>query len=171
MNIRAVEHTIESERLILMPFTAQSLALFNADVSAFEKLYGVKYCGEDLNGEYKSFLKKIEQNIAADPENYLFFTVFSIIVKETGKIVGSIDFKYAPKNSVTEVGYGLNPEYRGKGFMTEALSAFLNFGKKLGVKSVIAETLKDNVKSQNVLRRCGFKVLCEDKNILWEKKL
>ena len=72
---------------------------------------------------------------------------------------------------MTEVGYGLNPAYEGNGYMTEALTSFLQFGKDNGIKAVRADTLKDNVRSQNVLKRCGFEFLYEDKNLWWEKKL
>ena len=55
--------------------------------------------------------------------------------------------------------------------MTEALNAFLAFGKGLGIERVRADTLKDNIRSQNVLKRCGFSFLREDGNLWWEKKL
>ena len=83
----------------------------------------------------------------ADPENYLFFTEFLIVLRENDAVIGSIDFKYVPKNGSTEVGYGLNPAYQGHGYMTEALKAFLSFGKGLGLKSVLADTRKDNIRT------------------------
>ena len=55
--------------------------------------------------------------------------------------------------------------------MTEALAGFLEFGKRLGIKTVLADTLKDNVKSQRVLNRCGFVFLKEDGNLWWKKDL
>ena len=91
--------------------------------------------------------------------------------RENSHIIGSIDYKYVPKDGLTEVGYGLNPAYEGHGYMTEALKAFLEFGKKLGIRRVQADTLPDNVKSQNVLKRCGFRFLREDGNLWWEKEL
>lgn len=72
---------------------------------------------------------------------------------------------------MTEVGYGLNPVYEGHGYMTEALRAFLEFGKGLGIKTVLADTLPYNRRSQNVLKRCGFRFLREDGNLWWEKEL
>ena len=80
-------------------------------------------------------------------------------------------YKYVPKNGVTEVGYGMNTDYEGHGYMTEALLAFLSFGKTLGIKKVLADTLPDNIKSQNVLKRCGFTFLKRDGNLWWEKEL
>ena len=171
MNIDLLENYIETERLVLFPFTAENLALFNEDLNAFESKYGVKYRGEELTHPFKIFLKKLQKQIEEDEKNYLFFTVFLIVFKQTDTVVGSIDFKYVPKDCVTEVGYGLNPKYEGNGFMTEALGGFLRFGKALGIKKVLAETLKDNVRSQNVLRRCGFSFDREDDNYRFIKTL
>ena len=129
------------------------------------------YRGEELDYLLKGFLRKLEREIAEDPEHYLFFTEFLIVLKETSHVIGSIDFKYVPRGGVTEVGYGMNPAYTGHGYMSEALAAFLRFGKSLGVRKVLADTRPDNVKSQNVLKRCGFRFLREDKNLWWEADL
>ena len=162
---------VETGRLVLFPYTAEGLALFNADLPRFEATYGVVYRGEELDYLLAGFLKKLETEIAADPERYLFFTEFLIVLRANDHVIGSIDFKYPPRDGVTEVGYGMNPAYKGHGYMTEALSAFLRFGKGLGIRVVRADTLKDNVKSQNVLKRCGFRFLREDGNLWWEVRL
>ena len=163
--------SFETERLVLFPYTQENLALFNSDLPRFEAEYGVVYRGEELDHLLAGFLKKLEGEIAADPENYLFFTEFLIVLKENSHIIGSIDFKYVPKDGTTEIGYGMNPAYEGHGCMSEALAAFLAFGKRLGIRRVLADTLPDNEKSQNVLKRCGFRFLKEDGNLWWEKEL
>lgn len=171
MHIEKMTDVIETKRLVLFPYTEENLALFNTDLSRFEEEYGVVYRGEELDHLLTGFLKKLEIEIAEDREHYLFFTEFLIVLKENSHIIGSIDFKYVPRDGVTEVGYGMNPAYTGRGYMTEALKAFLDFGKRLGVKIVRADTLKDNIKSQNVLKRCGFAYLYDDGNLWWEKIL
>lgn len=171
MNIDKMTDHIETERLVLFPYTKENLRLFNTDLYRFEKEYGVIYRGEELDHLLHSFLLKLEDEIANDPDNYLFFSEFLIVLKENSHVIGSIDYKYVPKDGLTEVGYGLNPCYEGNGYMTEALTAFLQFGKENGIKNVRADTLKDNIKSQNVLKRCGFEFLYEDKNLWWERKL
>ena len=129
MNTEGMVDRIETERLVLFPYTQENLALFNTDLSAFEERFGVLYRGEELDHLLRGFLLKLEREIAADPEHYLFFTEFLIVQKESDRIIGSIDYKYVPRDGLTEVGYGLNPLYEGRGFMTEALRAFLDFGK------------------------------------------
>ena len=168
MNTSIMPDRIETQRLVLFPYTSENLALFNRDLSAFEERYGVTYHGEELDHLLQDFLKKLEAEIGADPEHFLFFTEFLIVLKENSRVIGSIDYKYVPRDGVTEVGYGLNPHYEGHGYMTEALTAFLEFGKTMGIRTVLADTLADNVRSQNVLKRCGFHFLREEGNLWWE---
>ena len=168
MNRDKMVGSIETERLVLFPYTAENLSLFNTDLPGFEEEFGVVYRGEELDPLLRDFLKKLEGEIEEDPENCLFFTEFLIVLKENDIVIGSVDFKYPPREGVTEVGYGMNPAFTGHGYMTEALRAFLRFGKELGVKTVRADTTPDNIRSQNVLRRCGFRFLREDGNLWWE---
>jgi len=171
MNKYKMVDFIETPRLVLFPYTLDGLSLFNRDLNAFEKEYGVTYQGEELDHLLKNFLLSLEKEISQDLDNYLFFTEFLIVLKENDHIIGSIDFKYPPKDGLTEVGYGLNPKYEGNGYMTESLKAFLDFGKSIGVKKVLADTLPDNLKSQNVLKRCGFRFCYKKINLWWEKEL
>ena len=171
MNRDQMVDSIETPRLVLFPYTADNLALFNADLAAFERLFGVVYQGEELDYLLREFLQRLQGQVAADPANYLFFTEFLLVRKADDRILGSIDFKYIPREGVTEVGYGLNPRHEGQGYMTEALQAFLAFGQSMGVRTVLAETVRDNIKSQNVLRRCGFTLLREEDNLWWQRRL
>lgn len=171
MNTKIMTDHIETERLILFPYTRENLALFNSDLPRFEKEFGVVYRGEELDHLLLSYLIKLEKEIADDPEHYLFFTEFLIVLKSSAHVIGSIDYKYVPRDGVTEVGYGMNPAYEGHGYMTEALRAFLQFGKERGVRRVLADTLPGNLKSQNVLKRCGFRFLRQEGNLWWEAVL
>ena len=168
MNLLKMRDHIETERLVLFPYTAKNLLLFNTDLPRFEKEYGVVYQGEELDYLLKGFLEKLQKEIEEDPEQYLFFTEFLIVLKENSHVIGSIDYKYVPIEGITEVGYGMNPNYTGHGYMTEALTSFLEFGKQLGIRIVRADTKPDNYKSQNVLKRCGFRFLREEGNLWWE---
>lgn len=171
MNRSAMTDSIETERLVLFPYTAENLRLFNTDLARFEETFGVVYRGEELDYLLRGYLEKLEREIAADPANYLFFTEFLIVLKENSHIIGSIDYKYVPVGGVTEVGYGMHPSWTGHGYMTEALTAFLALGKRLGVRTVRADTERENLPSQRVLQRCGFRFLREDGRLWWEISL
>ena len=90
MNREAITDAIETERLLLFPYTAENLALFNTDLSAFEEKYGVRYQGEELDYLLRNFLRALEKEIAEDPAHYLFFTEFLIVLKESDRIAATV---------------------------------------------------------------------------------
>ncbi|SHI06928.1 GNAT family N-acetyltransferase [Clostridium grantii] len=56
------------------------------------------------------------------------------------------------------IGYSIDEEYQGKGFMKEAVQVAMEFAfEDLGLHRIEASTLVDNIKSQNVLLANGFK--------------
>ena len=60
---------IETDRLVLFPYTRENLALFNTDLPKFEEVFGIGYRGEELDHLLKGFLEKIEKEIAEDEEH------------------------------------------------------------------------------------------------------
>ena len=63
-----------------------------------------------------------------------------------------------------EVGYHIAPPYTGQGYATEAVRAFLPvIAREKGVGRIYGICLKENLASQKVLARCGFKVIFEGK--------
>lgn len=56
------------------------------------------------------------------------------------------------------VGYSIDKEYQGKGYMQEALKTVLKYAEEeLELHRLEASVLTDNVKSKTVLLKCGFK--------------
>lgn len=104
---------------------------------------------------------KIEKMSAADNRLHDWYTYWLIIIKEENTGVGMVGFKGPPneKESV-EIGYGLDDRYRGKGFMSEAVSALIDWAFSHSDCSILTAThvLKDNFGSQKVLFHNGFVV-------------
>lgn len=59
-----------------------------------------------------------------------------------------------------EVGYWIGKEYWGKGIATKALAAFLDHVK---TRPLYAHVAKHNIGSRQVLEKCGFTIIGEDK--------
>ena len=56
------------------------------------------------------------------------------------------------------VGYSMDKDYQGKGYMKEALKLVLKYAKdELELHRLEASVLVDNERSKNVLIGCGFK--------------
>jgi hypothetical protein len=64
------------------------------------------------------------------------------------------------KSGEREVGYWIGRKYWGKGVATRALSTFLGHVKK---RPLYAHVAKDNIASNRVLEKCGFKISGEDR--------
>jgi len=106
---------------------------------------------------------------ARDPADWDTFTARwtgilgdETITKKTilfdGHVAGNIvSFE---KSGEREVGYWIGRKYWGKGVATRALSTFLGHVKK---RPLYAHVAKDNIASNRVLEKCGFKISGEDR--------
>ena len=75
-----------------------------------------------------------------------------------GKIAGSIA-KYEIEGT-PEITYWIGKDFWGQGIATSALKQFLNIEK---VRPLYGRVACDNVRSQKVLEKCGFKKIGRDK--------
>jgi len=93
-----------------------------------------------------------------NPEQRIWYALWLLELNDgSGSIVGSLSFKGLDKSGVAEIGYGMKPEFEGKGLMTEAVSAVVDWAlEQPGVMAVEAETEPDNIASRRVLEKAGF---------------
>lgn len=72
--------------------------------------------------------------------------------------IGAISlWQFSDDRKTAEVGYDLHPEYQGKGYMSEALTAVLEFGfKTLELTTIEAYTHINNIPSRTLLERHAF---------------
>jgi RimJ/RimL family protein N-acetyltransferase len=84
-----------------------------------------------------------------------------IVVDDEGgrRVIGSIGFHGPPDDDGrTEVGYRVEPEYRRKGVATEVVRALFDWAnREHGLTRFRASTAPDNLASQAVLARFGFR--------------
>ena len=81
----------------------------------------------------------------------------AIVYKESNKVIGVISL---PKklDGIYELGYSLEEKYWGKGIMTEATKALVDYAfKTLNAYEIDAGCFIDNYRSERVLLKCGFK--------------
>ncbi len=79
-----------------------------------------------------------------------------------GRAIGGIGFKGQPDDGCVEIGYGLAPSARGRGYAAEAVLALLTVATDHGLSKVIAGTTLDNIASQRTLVRAGFRRVSSD---------
>ena len=105
--------------------------------------------------EMKAAYEEMLAGCKAHPEQRQWYAVW-LIRLTSGETVGSYCFKGLSDGCV-EIGYGLLPEYWGKGYATEAVTAAAAWAScQPGVKRIEAETDPENTASQHVLEKAGF---------------
>lgn len=83
---------------------------------------------------------------------------WSIYSKEAEKLIGIVSYNHYVKDGLSVIGYILNKEYWRKGFMTETLLKIIDFGfNELQVHRIEAHVMPENVASQELLEKIGFK--------------
>ncbi len=87
-------------------------------------------------------------------------TVWGIVLKESGKMIGTIGLVDDPKREnpgAKMLGYAISDQHWGRGYMTEAVCGVLRHGfKQCGLMLISAYCYPENQRSQRVLKKCGF---------------
>lgn len=134
---------IITERLKVVPMTEDELTVL---------IDQYKDAVPELSMAYQEML----DNCIKYPEESIWYTSWKICLANNDDEVGYIGFK-GFNNGCPEIGYGINDEYTGDGYASEAVSGLCNWAFQMpDVKAIEAETEIDNVKSERVLIKNGF---------------
>jgi RimJ/RimL family protein N-acetyltransferase len=98
---------------------------------------------------------------------------FKMVLRQDGTEVGRCGFTGPPDaDGIVEIAYGVDEEFRGRGYATEAargLSAYASADAR--VRVIRAHTLPTENASMHVLRKCGFSKVGEtvdhEAGIVW----
>jgi [ribosomal protein S5]-alanine N-acetyltransferase len=145
---------IETDRLLLRVIKPETM----------KQLYTVTSSGE----EHRNFLgitsekeyALFRERYSPDMTTYFFsYRHFIIHDKRTGAFMGRCDYHtWQIRHFRAEIGYALNQEYRGKGYMREALKAVLLHGfEEMELHRVEAFVGPANLPSINLVKNFGFK--------------
>jgi ribosomal-protein-alanine N-acetyltransferase len=106
------------------------------------------------------FLEYRTAQLRDDPSIQPWIGRAIVIDDEEGRrVIGSIGFHSPPDDDGrVEIGYRVQPEYRRQGVATEVVRALLGWAnREHGVTRFRASTAPDNLASQAVLARFGFR--------------
>ena len=149
--------TIETERLLLRPFSLD-------DLQDFYEYASVEGVGEMAGWAHHETVEKsreiLDMFIREDK-------TFAIVFKENGTVIGSLGIeKYGAEEALTEfhnyrgreIGYVLSKDYWGKGLMPEAVNAVVDYlFNTLDMDFLTCGYYEFNVQSKRVQEKCGFK--------------
>ena len=116
----------------------------------------LRYIEEQTNEILKTAYQEMLQGCLDHPDQWEWYSIWMIELKD-GTHVGDLSFKGFNADGSVEIGYGIEEEYQGRGYATEAVNAAVMWAlQQPGVTRVEAETEPDNSASQRVLEKCGF---------------
>lgn len=147
---------LQTERLVLRPFCQADLADF------------YEYASQDGTGERAGWphhtsieeSQRILNTFIAEDKT------FAIVYKHNNKVIGSLGVdEYGMEDKLTEfdgflgreIGYVLSCDYWGKGLMTEAVKAVIDYLFEVKILDFLTCGYYDfNVQSKRVQQKCGF---------------
>jgi [ribosomal protein S5]-alanine N-acetyltransferase len=150
---------IRTQNLLLKPATLPLLDSIVNDKSRLETLLGVAI--PDKWPDYREAYSFSYKLLKADPTILSWWT-YLFICPDEKSLVGSGGFKGKPKDGVVEIGYEIAPEFRNRGFATEAARGMVEFAfSNPEVTSVQARTLAEINPSVKILQKLGMKLIGE----------
>ena len=154
---------IETERLQIIPLTRVQLEVYLQADNKLERLLRLAEKNRTVSPDVQDMVKKftIPKMKLATEDNYLFYTFWIVIEKDTKNIVAELGFKGEPNHlGQIEIGYGTMPSQRKNGYMTEALGAMVGWAKgQPSVLALLAETDEKNLASIRVVQKNAFELV------------
>jgi len=101
----------------------------------------------------KNYIEKMNDGVKAD----LWF-IWGIEHTLLHRLIGTISiWNFDEKKQKAELGFGLTPAFQGRGYMSEALKAVVDYGfKTLKLSIIEAYTDEGNKRSIKLLNNAGF---------------
>ncbi|MBS2963733.1 GNAT family N-acetyltransferase [Actinocrinis puniceicyclus] len=163
-------------RLVLHPLTLAEAARVVGGVAGPDDVWADGFPGHGDRDAARMAVNaakaRAEARLAAVPPvqpDHDPFTCYRIDRRMDGTAIGTIGFHGPPdaRRQVT-IGYGLVPMSWGNGYATEAVHALIDFCRAhADVASLAADTNHDNAASQRVLVKSGFRLVRQDRELLY----
>lgn len=106
--------------------------------------------------------KSVEESLAIINTVFNVPTIFAIVLKESGQVIGCVGFTYdkhlCKHETETLMGYWIGTEYWGNGYVTEAVRECIRYAfDDLKLTRIWCGNFKENASSARVQEKCGFK--------------
>jgi len=150
---------IETPQLLIKPLNYEQLLKYIRNDNSLEKELNLSVTFREIPPELTEALEQtILPAVADNTRNYLYSTLWTIILKDQDKMIGDLCFVGEPNESgEVEIGYGTYKAFQGKGYMTEAVGGMIRWAlEQPEIKAIVASTDKTNTASYSVLIKNGF---------------
>lgn len=118
------------------------------------------------SSDYAAWVEKIQKNAAVGDD--VWGKSFLYLCFDEKRLVGLLSIRYElPEelsNQYGDIGYGVRPSERNKGYATCMLQHGLAVCKEKGMQQVMLGCYKDNLPSQKVILKNGGELMMEKEN-------
>jgi len=162
---------ISTTRLELIPLSRHLLEICYVDLPVLESQLGLTVARDFfMNRVQRAIRMKVKKMRETDESRHAWLTYWLIVVKEVNIGAGMLGFKgYPNAEGSTEIGYGIDPAYQGKGYMSEAVQALIDWAFAHPFCTTITATDVENPASSRLLERLGaIRVGGNEKSTSWE---
>lgn len=156
-------------RLKIIPLSKDQLVMYLEEPEVFiRQIYPVSrnILTDTLR---RAIHMKIERMASTPAEDRAWLTYWLIVITSEGYGAGMVGFKGAPdKRGWVEIGYGIDPDFQNRGYMTEAVQHMINwaFSDARCTRILAPDTFRSNLASNRVLQKVGMRVFEEKTNTL-----
>jgi RimJ/RimL family protein N-acetyltransferase len=147
---------VETERLLLRPFTTADLRALNAYQSREDVTRYLLWDARTEDQVRAALEKKIAATVIVSDGDFL---ALAAELKETGAVIGDFTLGLLSReHACGELGYIIHPDHQGRGYATEGGRAILSIAfDDLGLHRVIGGIEPRNVASARVLEKLGMR--------------
>lgn len=111
------------------------------------------------NGDWSAYLGRLESSRCGEDVPVGRVPSTFLVAEVDGRIVGRVSIRHELNAYLAErgghIGYGIRPEFRGRGYATQILLGALQIVRELGVRKVLVTCNDSNVASGHVIEKCG----------------
>lgn len=113
----------------------------------------------DENGDWLAYLERLDSVRRGEnvPDGWVPSTF--LVAEIDGRIIGRVSIRHELNDYLERraghIGYGIRPEFRGRGYATEILVRALEIVRGLGVQRVLVTCNDSNTASSKVIEKCG----------------
>jgi ribosomal-protein-alanine N-acetyltransferase len=145
---------IDTERLELFEFVP-------ADASFVRQLVNspkwISFIGDRGVKTDADAVRYIEERLASSYRRF-GFGLYLVCLRESSTSVGMCGLVRREHLNDVDLGFAFLPEHEKSGYAAEAAAAVLDYARKeLGLKRIVAITMRENERSIKLLRRLGLK--------------
>ena len=117
----------------------------------------MRYVGDGPSENVDGSLAHLERLIAHQEEHG--FSMWAVVERESGTVIGDCGLiLFAHRGPEVELGFRLRVPFWGRGYATEAATAWIAYGfEELGLDRILAVTRDENAAAQRVLEKIGMR--------------